>query len=514
VARRSLGANVAASSANVVIVVGVSLVTVPLLVNRLGLGGYGLWALAQSLVVYVTSLELGFGPALARATSMRIARRGELPEVLVTAVLLYLAVGVVLVIACHLLAEPLVGLFSVPASLHDQAVTTVGLIGWVTLAALLAGAFDHMLIGLERFRVSTTTNVIGSLTFLTTAFVGTSRDALLQRVALAALLQWSVVAALRLLMLSDVMTTRGRRRPGRALVRELVDFSARLQAAVVSTLLNTQTDRLVVGVLTNPTTLGQVSIATQIGDAARFLGFAAFNPLASRMATTYARDGREALDELLRRYRPMWIATVLGVAAIAIGAARPGIELWLGHGQDEAALFAAILFAGYGIGMLPSPQFAHRRATGAPGIEGLFGVVTVAVNVVASVALGLLFGAIGVVSATAVAYALGTAWALRRLRCAGDPAPRRALAPPRTIALLPLAALATYAIGEGLVASLPRFVALAGLGAAAPAVLAVYVAAALGPGALRDAVGRASAAAPAADTGPRASSSVGSLQRP
>lgn len=479
-ARRSLGENVVASAANVVAVVGASLVAVPLLIDRLGLAGYGLWALAQSLVVYVTTAELGFGPALARFTSVRAAQRERLPQVLVAAVVLYGLVGGVAVAGCHLLAEPLVGLFPVPERFHAEAVATVGLMGWVSLAALLAAAFGHVLSGLERFRTFTVTNALGSIAFLFALLVLVGADASLTDVAHAALLQWGIVALARLALLHDVMRTRGRRVPERALLRDLFGFSLRLQASVLATLLNTQTDRLVIGLVASATTLGQASVATQLAEAARFLGYAAFTPMASRMATTFATSGRPALDEALRRYREVWVVAALGATAIGVGAVRPAIAAWLGPGHDEAALFAALLVAGYGVGLLPSADFAYRRALGDPGIEGAFGVVTVVLNVVATIVLGVLAGAIGVVVATLVAYLTSTLWVSRRLRGGAAAGVRSVARPLRTALSLAFVAAASYGVGEGLVALLPRIVALAGLGVVAVALLGLHLLVAMG----------------------------------
>lgn len=483
-ARRSVGANIAVNAANVFTVVAVSLVTVPLLVDRLGLAGYGLWALAQSLVIYVTSLELGFGPALARFTSMRASQRELLPQLFFGAIVLYAVVGLAIVLLSHLLAEPLVGLFDVPEALHDDAVETVGLMGWVTLAALIAGAFDHMLVGLERFRASAITNAGGAVLFLVLVFGVIGDDATLQDVARAALLQWTSIAVVRLVLLLDVAATRGRRVPELALLRELIGFSARLQAAVVSNLVNTQTDRVVVGLVSTPTTLGQASIATQVADAVRTLGYAAFTPMTSRMATTYAIDGRGGLDELLRRFRPMWRVGVLGVAAVAIGGARPAIELWLGGGHDEAALFAVLLIGAYAISLLPFPEFAHLRALGRPTLEGLFGAVTVATNVVATVVLGVLFGAIGVVTATVIAYGASTLWVFARLRRTrpGESAGERSGGPAawRAVVALPLVAAVVYALGEQLVDQLPRLLAFVALGAVGIVAAGAYWLLALG----------------------------------
>jgi O-antigen/teichoic acid export membrane protein len=477
VGRGNLSANIAASTINVVVVVGASLVAVPLLIDRLGIAGYGLWALAQTVILYVTTAELGFGPALARFTSVHAGDPDRPRHVLVAALSLYTVAGLLVVALCHLLAEPLVGLFSVPAAMKDDAVATVGLVGWVSLVALLAGALGHILYGLERFASFTWTNMVGSVAFLVAIFVLMADRARLQDAAYAALAQWGIVALLRLMSLRDIAFSRGSRLPGRALMRDLIGFSARLQAAVLANLLNTQTDRVVVGAVASARTVGYVSIATQVADAARALSAAALNPMISRMAVTYGSEGEGALDELLARQRRLWTIGLVGGIAVSVGAARPAIAAWLGSGYDRAALFAAMLIAAYGIGQLPGPAFAYLRARGNPGLEGKFGLVTVAANLIGTIALAVIFGATGVVVATLIAYVLATAWVTRRARAAVPPATHAPIEVPRIGAACLVAGAAAYGAGMGLLEIVPRGVALVGIGIAAATIYTTYLAA-------------------------------------
>jgi len=475
VARGGLKRNVASSGLNVLVVIGTSLVVVPLLIDRLGLAAYGVWTLVQTIVLYVTTAELGVGPALARFTSVHATHPHRPRQVLLTALGLYVAAGLAVVVSCRLFAGAFVDLFSVPADLHDDSSATVALIGWVTLAALVAGALGHVLSGLERFVAFTWSNVLGSATFLIALAVLLRDDPRMQDAAYAALMQWSVVAVVRLGMLRRIAFSRGPRRPGRDLVRELFGFSIRLQGAVLATLLNTQTDRVVIGAVSPATTLGQAGVATQMADAGRFLGYAAFSPIMSRMAVTYGTEGTTGLDRLLERQRRLWIIGVLGAIAVGVGAARPAITVWLGDGYDEAALFAALLIAGYGIGLLPSPEFGYLRAVGKPGLEGVYGIVTVAVNLVATIVLGVLAGALGVVIATALAYLLSTGWVLTRSRRSVPASTDRPIPAVRLAVCMALAGAATYGAGEGLLAVAPRGVALIGLVAAVPVVIVLYL---------------------------------------
>lgn len=480
--RPSLSGSIVANGLNVVVVVGAALLAVPLLIDRLGIAAYGVWTLAQTVVIYVTTAELGFGPALARFVSVHVEHPDRPRQVLVTALGLYAAVGLAIAVLCQLLAGPLVDLFSVPGRLHAAAVATVGIVGWVTLAALLASALGHVLTGLERFRDFAVTNALGAVAWLLALFVLLRHHARLQDVAYAALLQWSLVALLRLASVQRLALSRGPRLPGRALLRDLARFSLRLQLGVLSTLVNTQTDRVVIGAVAPPATLGQAGIATQLADAGRSLSYAAFHPMAARMAVTFGTEGRDALDTLLARQQRLWAIATWGGIAVMVGAIRPAIGAWLPHGPgtgsyDKAALFAVLLTLGYGVGTLPGPTFAYLRARGNPMLESTFGAVTMIVNLTATIVFGVLFGAVGVVGATTVAYLTSTAWVTRRAR-RNLPQPSGSPFPLLRVALGAIfSAAATYSAGEALLAALPRLLALVGVVAGAGAALALYLAA-------------------------------------
>lgn len=466
-----------ASTVNVLVVVGASLVAVPLLIDRLGIAGYGLWTLAQAVIIYVTTAELGIGPALARFMGIH-ARDPDRPrELMVMALALYTLGGLVIVAACRLFAGPLVDLFSPPAHLRQETVAAVRIVGWVTLVALLASALGHMLAGLERFAAFTWTNVVGAATFLTAVILLMRNGGRITDAAYATLAQWAVVTVLRLWALRDVALGGGRRVPRRALLRELAGFSARLQLGVVSSLVNTQTDRVVIGAIASPATLGQASIATQVADAGRMLAYAAFNPMTSRMAVTYGIAGEAGLDRMLDRQRRLWATALLGGVAICIGAARPAIQAWLGSGYDRAALFALFLIAGYGIGLVPGPAFAYLRAKGTPTLEGVFGLVTVVVNLGATVVLALAVGATGVVAATMGGYVASTIWVMHRARRIVPRSRHAGVDLRRLVPALAIAAAGAYGAGEGLLAIVPRPLALLGLAAATGVIFAAYLSA-------------------------------------
>ena len=63
-----------------------------------------------------------------------------------------------------------------------------------------------------------------------------------------------------------------------------MSFSARLQATVLSELINWQSDKLVVGLVAPVATVGQLGIGSQFADGGRVLSGAALSPIQSSFA--------------------------------------------------------------------------------------------------------------------------------------------------------------------------------------------------------------------------------------
>jgi O-antigen/teichoic acid export membrane protein len=474
--RSSVSGNIAVSAVNVFAVVGTSLIAVPVIINHVGVAGYGLWTLAQTLVIYVSTAELGVGPAIGRFVSVRQGEHQHVMPILWMAIGLYALAGAVLVVGAYLAAPALVNFFHVPARFHDEALRMTEIMGWVAFATLMAAASGQVMIGLERYRAFAVSNAAGGVTFLVVLLVLLAQGSHLQYMAYAALAQWVLVSLLRIGMLLRVLTAGRPRLPPRELVRELFGFSARLQVSVMATLLNTQTDRVVVGRVSTTRKLGQVSIAGQIAEGTRFLSYAALNPMISRMAVTYGGRGGEHLDTLYGRLLRRWQLIVVGSLALAVAIMQPLVRAWLGPGHGEAAFFAVILVLAYGFNLLAGPAIAYLRAVGRPGPEGRYGVVTVLANVVLTVALGVAFGAIGVVTATLLAYLTSTVWFLRSVRPQLPEVPGVGRAQwVRSLLTLMLAAAIAVGIAYASVAALPSGIALIGVGMGAGLAFALYL---------------------------------------
>jgi len=262
---------------------------------------------------------------------------------------------------------------------------------------------------------------------------------------------------------------------GRRDAAELGGFSLRLQMTTLSGIVNSQTDKVIVGLVASPSVLGQLGIGTQVAEAGRLLAGAALTPIVSRLAITHGAGDEKGFDWLFERLHHLWTVLVIGGTVIGIMVLYPLITSWLGDGHAEAAWFGAALVFAYGMSLLTGTPVAYLRALGRVSLEARLGALLIGCNVVLTIALGVAFGAGGVVAATALAYLLATVWFLRAFHrsLATDVGhtPRPLLL--RALGFSMLTGGAALGWGLAMIALLPPGVALVAI---APGLLAAAVA--------------------------------------
>ena len=91
----------------------------------------------------------------------------------------------------------------------------------------------------------------------------------------------------------------------------------------------------------------------------------------------------------------------------------PGTLAWLGSSYTISATAAVLLGAGYAINIVTGPGTVTAIACGRAELDRDYNLIGLATNVVLSVILGLIFGAWGVVVATALGLAFSSGWLVR-----------------------------------------------------------------------------------------------------
>lgn len=415
---RHLGRNVLASMATSGLTVTTGLVSVPLILGAVGTAGYGAWTLTRTMMVYAGSAEIGLGPGIQRYIGMRRAREAGtgLSPVLWTAITVYAIAGGILCLAGITLAPLIVDIFRLPVDLRPESTTMFRLASLAIPITLLAVALGNVLQGLERFQPLAVTTLVSSIVFICGIVVATQAGWGLGGLGATTVLYGTVMLSLRCWLLRRLILRHRPRLLPRREIAELLSFSGRLQLTGITTLINTQTDKVVVGLVAGPVALGEIGIAAQVAEAARLLGGASIPPMVSRFALAWGAGDQKRVTGLIDVTVRVVTVGVVAIAIVGTASLYPLINAWLGAGHDQAVIFASILLVAYSFFVLCGPAMAYLRAIGKPRLEVLYGVTTTAINIVGTVGLGLAFGPIGVVTATLLAYGCGAVWILRRVR--------------------------------------------------------------------------------------------------
>jgi O-antigen/teichoic acid export membrane protein len=146
------------------VVLASGLLLSPYIVRKLGADGYGIWALAFSLVDYLWLSDLGFRSAVLKYSAHYMARRevDKVNEVLNTALAWFVPMAAILLTAITLGASRIPGYFRTPAAYEEPFAVLLLAVGWSWAFGLINNVFRAALEGFQQY------GVIGRITIIMT----------------------------------------------------------------------------------------------------------------------------------------------------------------------------------------------------------------------------------------------------------------------------------------------------------------------------------------------------------
>ena len=158
------GVNVMSNWGNYVFTAVVSFFLAPFIVGHLGASGYGVWTLMVSLTGYLGLLDMGVRGAVTRYVA-KYRAKGEHEEggrIVSSAFLIFASIGVLAVLTSVGLVLFAIPHFSIPAAYQTQARIVLLVAGVSVAVSLIGGVFEGVIIGLQRFDLSNTVEVLGT----------------------------------------------------------------------------------------------------------------------------------------------------------------------------------------------------------------------------------------------------------------------------------------------------------------------------------------------------------------
>lgn len=405
--RNAIAVNAAANWTGFASQVVVAFFVTPILVHGLGDRRYGIWALVESIIAYLTLFDLGLAASLVRYVAKFEASEDQngLNRVFSATVLAFTIAGVAALAIALALALPWARPLGVPVDLARDTRWLLVLLGGKLAVGLPMSAFSAVLDGLGRFAARTAVRTGGLLarTALMLAVLEAG-GGLVELVAVVVavtiaedlalgVLVWRYLPALRLrLVLAD-----------RATFRLIGGYSIHAFLVMVAGRVSFQTDALVIGALLAPQYITFFAVAARLVEYSKSSLRAITTVLTPAVSELEARGDQRAIHRVLidgTRY-VLYLIMPVQVGLLILG--RDFLKLWMGLEYVKHS-FPTLAILSLPLAMTISQSISGRILYGI-GRLGWFAwaaMLQALANLLLSVALAGPFGIEGVAWGTVI----------------------------------------------------------------------------------------------------------------
>lgn len=328
---------------------GVGLVTMPMLVSKLGIERFGILNLAWLLVGYFSLFDFGLGRALTRLVAERLgsARGEEITDLTGTAIALIRWLGVVAGVAVACMAPWLVDWFSISASLREETLSGLWILSLALPFVLLSAGWRGLLEAYGRFDLVNWVRIpLGVALFVAPLLALLFADGLIPvmiSLAVTRFVGWWLSRRMCLRMCRDL---RAGLRFNRDVVRPLVAFGGWMTVSNVVGPLMVYADRFLIGGLLSAAAVAYYAapyeIVTRLWIVSGALTGVLFPIVAARLVCDLASV------QLVYRYAMRCVfGLLLPAVAVLYVFADEGLAWWLGEDfARQGAAAARILLVG------------------------------------------------------------------------------------------------------------------------------------------------------------------------
>jgi O-antigen/teichoic acid export membrane protein len=406
---KSLFRNTAAQSAPVVTTFLFGFILAPIMLSRLGLAQFGVWAVTGALAQYARLLDLGITNSVSRFVALYDAEgnRRAIEETIGIGIVAAAMVGLV-AIAAAAAAAPLVQDVLGVIDTGEMRIVLVSAAG-ITASYLLSAVIGAVPVGLRRMGPPNVAATIGNVVNFVASVVALVLSTRLDVYALANLGAAIVSLVLAVFALLWVWAAPYLRRPSGARSRTIISFGVKSQLVTLANLVNVQTDKLIIAAMLGPRTAGAYEIANRVVQGVLSLGVLTLSALIPTATADLVKRGRQVIAEYLERYtiRSLAIAFPL-FGAICVGAPYL-LQAWLGEIPPDSVQIIVLLSLSFAVSLTTGVAMTLVVSDGAPGLVAQTATLVVVLNVGATLVAAPIFGLWGVLLATAAAEIVASA---------------------------------------------------------------------------------------------------------
>ena len=383
---------------------------IPFVLSRLGTERFGIWALFFAFYGYLMSLDFGMGSTLIRyiASHRPQENRRVLLRTLRGGLVAAILLGAVWALLIVMTRGWITTAFHVPAAMTPEALAALLVFALGVLLMFPAQALMAALQGFERLDLSNLSLISGITVQIIVLFAGLRDGGGLVMAAGAGVVGQGVTGLMSAVMLQRQLRAipHGEQVQGPTW-REMMQFGAAFQFLGVLMVLQSQSGRIVLGLLGNLSMVAQYELAFRVANAVYNIPVLMQSAMVPTVARVSASEGWGAVTTLFTtasRWIYVQTALMLGLFWVL---APDVVRVWLGPGHEPVGDMIRLWVVAYAVGLAYSPGVAIARGVGRPSIE----IWSYAAGFVTNVLLAILwvprYGTAGAIAAAVGAFAVG-----------------------------------------------------------------------------------------------------------
>ncbi|OQZ00156.1 MAG: hypothetical protein B6D35_07560 [Candidatus Brocadia sp. UTAMX2] len=404
----------------------IGLVLPPITIQYLGVEGYGIWVLIQTLITYTSLMDMGFSPAITKYTAEYDAHKDHFKivrvfnTVLVVYIFLCLIVFVIVYLGKGLIIDFLIG----PTKIPKETISFVLIISSLVFCCnMVFSAYLSFLNGLQRMDI---TNKIGSISSISNCLfsivflcVGGGLKSLAFAGGISGIL--SAVMYLRACKKIAPYLTFNPFLFRMKTIKEVWGFSSYGAMGNLVAMIHFQSDKLMISYFLGVSSLALYDVAHRLVFFVWGLSGSFITPIMPAISHVHAKYGVEKSKEV---FQTIFSYTALMVCPLFFFVpvfADTLLLVWLGAGYDSAGSVLRVLSLAYLFNILSGPGASVLTGMGFYKIPFYGGVITAVITLLLCPALIIKFGIFGSAAGIMTAYGIGVFYLFLQLQKVFDP---------------------------------------------------------------------------------------------
>jgi O-antigen/teichoic acid export membrane protein len=369
----------------------------------LGPARFGLLGLAWAVTEYLTLFDLGLGRALVKFVADALHHdSAELSEIVSLSMAAQLAAGIFGGVVFAFGAPLLVyNVFRIPPELASEARGVFQVVGLSVPVVLLISGQRAVLEGAQRFDLSATLKMLGSIVSLTIPAVGALVGASLPSILLVVLLSRIVVCLLFALAIRRALPNlRWVRSRNWTLLRRLLSFGGWVLVSNTVNPLLVYFDRFALGTIAGLAAVGVYTAPYEGVTRMLLIPVSLFGSLLPALTSIEARRERERFTQLAASSERVLAPAMAIPLGLALVFAPEVLSAWLGAPYaTQSATALRILAVGVFANSLANPLFVVLYAKGRPDLPAKFHLIELLIHIPLTIVLIREFGIAGAATA-------------------------------------------------------------------------------------------------------------------